>query len=622
MSTDTPVAALVRAKLWQRPRLGLIVVGLALVVLGLLLTREDWLGQGAVAMSLAIAATGLGVALGLAGEYLLGISFVVAAGAYPTAVLTQMFEWSFWPALVVGVICGVVVGLIVSLPGLRVSQFYFGMLGFFMVFLVPSIVEIFAPWTNGTSGMPVYNKPEIFGLKLDEHGMFILAAVGLTLALILVYNVRQSPWAVNMRRMRDAPYLLATTGVPAWRVRFSTYLLTSVLASLGGAIFSHVNVFLQPQLFTFNMTTLILAAVIVGGARTLLGPALGLVILYIVPRLILNIEGITDIVYGIIVIVSVLLFRGGVVQAFRDLWTFIRGRRGAVRKPTEDAVEVEQRDVKVADRDRLVELLMSFREQPTAQLTVVATGIRKSFDGVRALRFEDDDQVTISAGKVTLLLGPNGSGKTTLLNTVSGLVHADLGTISVGDLETSRLHAVKIAQAGLSRSFQSPVLPDELTPVDLFSALISQMKKVSYFHWLTGDWVAGRVRRASDQMAREIAVSAGLASVADLPCVGLTSGQRRLVDVAGAFISKSSVVLLDEPAAGLSDGERKLLASTVRGLADRGVGFVVVEHDLELALALADWVVVMAEGRPIESGTPTEIQHSEAVRRVLIGSGS
>jgi len=119
--------------------------------------------------------------------------------------------------------------------------------------------------------------------------------------------------------------------------------------------------------------------------------------------------------------------------------------------------------------------------------------------------------------------------------------------------------------------------------------------------------------------ALEIVAAAGLHDVADQPCARLTSGQRRIVDVLLALATPSSILLLDEPAAGLSDLERKQLGATVRSLANRGFGFLVVEHDLELAMQIADTVTVLAEGRILTKGSPSEVREHPAVREVLIG---
>ncbi|KAA9144450.1 ATP-binding cassette domain-containing protein [Microbacterium lushaniae] len=595
---------------WRSPRLGVLFAGAIVIALGFVIGREDWLTQGAFALTLSVAATGLGIALGLAGEYVLGISFVVAAGAYPTAVLTVAFGWSFWPAAVVGILVATAVGLVLSLPGLRLSQFYFGMLGFFMVFLIPSIVEIFTTWTNGSKGLPVYGAPSLFGLDLDARGMFVLSAIVLTVTLLVAVNLREAPLSMQMRRMRDAPYSLAATGVDVWRVRVATYAITSVLAGAAGAVYSHISIFLQPAQFSFSMTMVILAAVIVGGARTLLGPTIGMIILYIGPRLIFNIEGIGDIVYGSIVLLSVLFFRGGVVQAVRDAGRRLRG----VRRRTPGAAPTGT----VADPAALVDLLAGFRAGAAAEKLSVR-GLRRRFGGVRALDFEDDDEVTVAPSRIVLLLGPNGSGKTTLLNSVSGLVRPDAGSIRYGMRELAGGAPASIARIGIRRSFQTPVLPDELTPVDLIGAAVGQAERMGLGHWLIADPRARRAHRRAREVAVKIAAAAGLGAAADAPAIALASGQRRMVDVLTALVSNSTLMLLDEPAAGLSAPERQLLAAVITGLSARGVGFVVVEHDLELALSLAHGVVVMAEGRPVVQGTPKEIQDSAVARRILLG---
>jgi ABC-type branched-subunit amino acid transport system ATPase component len=175
---------------------------------------------------------------------------------------------------------------------------------------------------------------------------------------------------------------------------------------------------------------------------------------------------------------------------------------------------------------------------------------------------------------------------------------------------------------GISRSFQSPSLPGEVTPRQLLGAVLAQMRGVSYVHWLTSDWIAVRTRRQSRDYAGRILAAAGLGDAMDQACTGLTSGQTRILDVVVALASRSTMVMLDEPAAGLSETERKQLGATIRGLAGRGLGFLVVEHDLELALNIADQVTVLGQGHVLASGTPDEIRDHPRVREVLIGESA
>ncbi|MCU1481306.1 MAG: branched-chain amino acid transporter substrate-binding protein [Subtercola sp.] len=602
-------------RVMRSPLLGIFILAVIILVLGITLKRIDWLTQGASALTLAVAATGLGLALGLGGEYLLGISLIFATGAYTSAIMTESFGWDYWPAALVGIIASGIVGVVMSLPGLRISHFYFGMMGFFLVYLIPSLVQIASTWTGGSAGLSVLAVPSLFGVDFTANGIFLLAGFALIIALLISMNVRSSPLGVQMRRMRESSVSLAASGVSVWRVRLATYVVCSLLAGLGGAVYGHISGFISPNEFTFNLTNLILAAVIVGGSRTLIGPVIGVIILYVLPRVVVDVSGYADFIYGAIILVSVILFRGGVVQALRDLARWIRKRV----RPAAIRLSAEEETI-ARSPEALADLLMTVRENIGGEHTLEARGVRKAYGGVKALDFEDDQIVTVRNGQVHLLLGPNGSGKTTLLNALTGLVRPGQGQVLKDGVDVAKMSVAKIANSGVSRSFQGPSLPDEVTPVDLFASAIDQMKKVSYFHWILSDPIASRARRASRDLALRIADAAGLGPAANEDCEALTSGQRRIVDVVFSLISRSSIALLDEPAAGLSDIERRQLAATVRALAARGLGFIVVEHDLDLALSIADVVTVMSNGRPVATGTPEEIQNSAIVRQVLIGT--
>jgi ABC-type branched-subunit amino acid transport system ATPase component len=176
-----------------------------------------------------------------------------------------------------------------------------------------------------------------------------------------------------------------------------------------------------------------------------------------------------------------------------------------------------------------------------------------------------------------------------------------------------------IARAGVSRSFQSPQFPEECSPVDLLAAALSQMRHVSYLHWMASDVTAARTRRETATIASHIAASAGLADVMEDPCASLTSGQRRILDVLLALASRAPIVLLDEPAAGLSSGERRQLGDLIGALAGRGMGFLVVEHDLEFALRVASEVTVLATGRLLAHGDPDDVRADPRVRSALVG---
>ncbi len=604
---------------------GPLLVALAILVVGLLVSREDYLLQGSIAISFAIAATGLGLALGLAGEYLLGQLALFAASAYVTAVLTSNYEWSFWLAAGVGTAAATAIGLAMSLVALRISKFYFALVGFFLVSLIPNIVQLFEKQTGGSAGMVIYDSVNFFGKELETKGLFFLAGAALVLALLLVRNVRNSPLGIQMRRMRDSTAALSASGMQPWRVRVAVYVLSSILAGVGGAVFSHLGGFLQPTQFELTYTILLFAAVLVGGSTTLVGPTLGVVILYVVPRVVINVEGYSDMVYGGIVLLAVILFPGGIEDAYQGARRWVTAKVARRRGEEEELAALEAAlDPDAAEEfvspDKLVKEMLAMREGVDLGKSLRILGARKQYGGVLALDFEDEDSVTVAPGKVHLLLGPNGSGKTTLLNAMCGYAPLTQGSVKIGDSDVTSRSPARIAKLGISRSFQTPSLPDEVTPMELLTAALTYQESLSYVHWLLSDPLAWRVRRRAREHAARIADAAGLEDVADQPCSALTSGQRRIVDVLLALSRPSSIVLLDEPAAGLSQRERKQLGATIEALAAAGLSFLVVEHDLELAMQIADEVSVLAEGHLLTHGTPEDVTNHRGVREVLIGA--
>jgi branched-chain amino acid transport system permease protein len=613
---------------------GPAILAVVLLLLGLLISSQSYLIQGATSLTFALAATGLGLALGLGGEHLLGQLSIFAAGAYVTAVLTANHGWNFWPAAIVGTAVAALFGLLLSLIGLRVSQFYFALIGFFVVYLIPNIVQEFASQTGGTVGIGVPDQPSIFGIQLTARGMYFLAAIAIIASLVLVKNLRQSPLGIHMRRLREGPIQLAMSGIPPWRVRIAMYVTSSVLAGLGGAIYSHISGYILPDDFDLTTTIMLFAAVMVGGATTLLGPTIGVVLLYVIPNVVVYINGYSDLVYGGIVLVSILLFRGGVEQASRDLMRSLLGHLRARASKSTTALIGPQRfraagragrlDQPVGDVDipALVDILWSLRANSlaTGHTEVVVTGARKHYGGVQAIDMGPDDVFAVRQGQVHVLLGPNGSGKTTLLNAICGITRLDSGTVRIGDDKITGTPVYRVARAGLSRSFQSPNFPEEVSPVDILAASLAHMRSVSYFHWLTGDPPARRANAECRRQALDIAWAAGLGEAAQESCGGLTSGRRRMLDVLVALVSQSRIALLDEPAAGLSGPERQALRRIIRSLAERGVGFLVVEHDLSFSLGVADYVTVLSAGKQLAHGQPEEVRDNRDVRAVLVGT--
>ena len=231
-----------------------------------------------------------------------------------------------------------------------------------------------------------------------------------------------------------------------------------------------------------------------------------------------------------------------------------------------------------------------------------AIDLVKSFGRLRAV---DGFSMNIEPGAVKALIGPNGAGKTTFINLVTGVLSPDSGRIRVDRRCLLRLAPYERARAGVARTYQIPKPYPNLTVLE--NVLVS-----AYF--------AGGLRGEEAVSAAEEALRfVGISSLADKLASELNAEQQKLVDFARALASRPKYVLIDEIGAGLGPEELEGLASRIRNLAKQGMGVLYVGHIMKMVSSVADWVVVMNEGRKVAEGTYGDIASNEEVIKIYLG---
>ncbi len=237
-------------------------------------------------------------------------------------------------------------------------------------------------------------------------------------------------------------------------------------------------------------------------------------------------------------------------------------------------------------------------------------GVGRRFGGVHAVR---DADLEVSPGERRALLGPNGAGKTTLFNLISGEFPPSAGTVELFGADVTGSPARKRARMGLARTFQTSRLFNGLSVEDnLFLAVLG----VGRGHLRL---VPSKADAEMRERARATGAGAGLGDRLDVLVSGLSHGEQRQLEVGMALASEPKLLMLDEPAAGLSRAERVKLTETLLRL-DPAITLILIEHDMDVALRVADWVTMMHDGRVIVEGTPDEIRANQVVHDLYLGN--
>jgi branched-chain amino acid transport system ATP-binding protein len=247
--------------------------------------------------------------------------------------------------------------------------------------------------------------------------------------------------------------------------------------------------------------------------------------------------------------------------------------------------------------------------EPTPAAALELEGVSKRFGGVHAVR---DVDVRVEPGERRAILGPNGAGKTTLFGLVSGTILPTAGSVRLFGREVTTMPAPRRARIGLARTFQtSRVFGGMTVENNLYLGALGVHD--GHFRLL-------RTRRDAElrDAARSAAGRVGLDRRLDTLAADLSHGEHRQLEIGLALVAEPRLLMLDEPAAGLSRGERRRLTELLLSLA-RDVTLVLIEHDMDVALVVAERVTMMHDGRVIVEGTPAEIRASRVVHDLYLG---
>jgi branched-chain amino acid transport system permease protein len=647
----------------RRRALGLFLLAVLLLLFPIVMDDDAMVDGAANALSYATLALGLNIVVGFAGLLDLGYAAFFAIGAYYYGIFTSFqvmphwsqawaplaflglvekmnqggpdlvhFTLSFWLALPTAAVVSALFGVLFGAPTLRLRGDYLAIVTLGFGEIVPIVARNVDSVTNGAAGLNGIQAPRLFGYNFGVDSVpYYYVGLGLVALLVFVsIRLRDSRVGRAWMAIREDETAANAMGVNPVRFKLLAFAIGAAFAGMTGVFFVAKLQTATPEMFNFNVSSMLLVMVVLGGMGSVWGVVLGAVLLQLMQTVFLPQVSVwanalgeavgnhflatldlvqwTQLFFGVILIAMMLYRRQGLIPATRKVapLAFAAQHAEVVRGGFQHTDRVPRWDEAGA--------LQGGLEVPGLEIR----GLTVRFGGLVAL---DGVDLTVPAGGVVAVIGPNGSGKSTLFNTITGLVPAAEGSIRFRGEELTGLAPHEILRRGVARTFQNIRLFPTLSVLE--NVLIGRHSR------LRSGAVMSVLHTPFNRREEDAARTSALDLIAMFgnrltPRIaqavgGLSYANRRRVEIARALASRPHILLLDEPTAGMNPAETLELAEQIGSLHRMGLTILIIEHKLDVVTALADTVVVLDHGVKIAEGRPEEVRRDEQVLTAYLG---
>jgi ABC-type branched-subunit amino acid transport system ATPase component/ABC-type branched-subunit amino acid transport system permease subunit len=605
-------------RLWIARNLGKIVAIIALVIATLvplfLSNAASITLTGMIAFT--IVGLSVGIITGLGGQLTLG-QFALAGIGAVTSLYVARSSGNFLFAFIYAGVAGALASLVIGLPALRIKGLMLTVTTLSFALMVPTWL-LDQPWMLGQGGeVP---KVEVFGSRLvTGRAYYYFALIVFLIILWFARNVWRGGFGRLLRAIRDNEDAARAFTIPATMSKMKAFLLSGFLAGVGGAVYAHALTVLNSSSFLPRTSIDVVMMTVVGGISLLAGPLLGVLFVVGLPNLALTD---TLAIFGTLlgILLLILYLPGGlasVVEPVRDrLLRWLARRKGievtAAEQESEEGFGTETAARRAA-APAIRPILQSTR-LVAGEVLLEARDLRKSFGGVKAV---DGVSIDVRAGETLGVIGPNGAGKTTMFELLAGFTRLDHGNVWFDGRDVTWMSPEERGRLGLIRSFQDAALFPTLTVVDVIQLAL---ERVSPTRIVSSTLGLHGLERAKERRARQIITSMGLDPYWSKQVRELSTGTRRIVELASMVALEPTLLLLDEPSSGIAQRETEQLGRLLSELKDQfGMTLLIIEHDIPLIMSLADRIIAMADGRVIAVGSPDEVRENPLVIESYLG---
>ncbi len=523
---------------------------------------------------LALSATGLVAAVGLAGLPSLAQGAFMTIGALTTGLLAARAGWPVEATVPVAVLASLTGGLVAGLAVVRLDSLFLAVGTWILAWLVFLGALAFPGISGGSQGYVVDS-------SLSTTGHYELGLALTAIAVVAVATLRRSAAGIRLRAVRDGPAAAASLGVRAERLLLGAFVAAAGVGGLAGSLSVQLAGVTDPGAFGPVVSFKLLAAVLLGGASYAVSGIVGVAVL-------------------------------GAIALLARLWAHLQAGSAAEVEPMfaailllvvlalrpEGAPLLERLRTRIGPAVRREPARPSHPSPVTAAPVVLsARSLAKHFGGVRAL---DGFDLEVGNGETVALVGANGSGKTTALRALAGAVPLDGGEIELDGRSVVGCGPVELASAGVVRTLQRTAAFGTLTALE--SAVVGASLHARHggaFRAVASTPKSRAETRELNAAALEALRTVRLERFAGVAAAQLDGFQQRRLMLAAALAARPRLLLLDEPSAGAARTEVDGLLEILASIRKSGVSLVVVEHDQRLVRAIADRVVVMADGKAV-----------------------